>query len=511
MWKLTEKKKIIVAILISVFVGVVGTIGVNLIINSKTTNETKNVSATSANEKETAKFEANAEKVNKKQKQANINITQINTDNFPLIKVYFSVMNEQNNIIKGLETKHFNISEKLLGDSYNVNESISDLKLMNEGESINLNLVMDVSDSMKGNKLQQAKNSANNFLNTVNYKSGDKIEIISFNDYIYINQPFSNEQNTLRNCIDSLNSEGATAFYDSLYTALSETNKQFGHKCIIAFTDGKDNRSQHSKQDIIDLSKKLSIPIYVIGVGNDVESQDLDVLSKESNGYYKSISDIKDIEDIYKDIFNKQKAQYVLTYTSKNSQVSNDWRNITIDLNSDEYNVSTNTKFIPKQAINVDNNSINVRNVYQNDIIELNNNLKEDLMTAINKYNSYWFAAMTNKNANLIVNSTQIEKNRTNSMIQDMKDKGKSYVGYMTKTIFDLDSVNLESQNGQYIAYISDSEYFNDIYYTGTSLEPLPNHKLWKYKLIYDNNSKTWLVDSHTALSEFNPVNKREF
>lgn len=501
-----KTKYIICSIVILAAICIIGFMISKGMLDKNSTNSTAISNAVTSEENQNAKKD-----MENSQKQAKINVTQVNTDNFPLIKIYFSVIDDQNNKLNNLDIKYFKIGEKFGENSYDSNNIISDLKLLNENEAINLNLVMDVSSSMNGEKIKQAQNSANNFLDIVNYNSGDKIEIISFNDSIGINQSFSNDKQSLKNCISNLKTNGGTAFYDSVYTALVETNKQFGHKCVIAFTDGEDNKSHYSENDIVSLSKQLSIPVYIIGIGSDIKSQPLEKLALQTGGYYKSVSDINNIETIYKDIFKNQKAQYVLTYTTNNSKVSNDWRTISISLNNDQYIGNIETQFIPKQSISVDTSKIAINNSYQNDNIKLDNNLKEDLMTSINKYNSYWFAAMSNKNANLIVNSTQVEKDRTNGLIQDMKDSGKSYVGYMTKTIFDLDSVKLELQNGKHVAYIDDSEEFKDIYYTGTSPEPQPNHKLWRYKLIYDSNSKIWLVDSHTALSDFNPVNKREF
>lgn len=73
-------------ILISAFVGVIGTIGFNRMMNPKTTNEVKDAPTTSLNSEQKLGDESKAEVVSLKQRQANINITQVNADNFPLIK-----------------------------------------------------------------------------------------------------------------------------------------------------------------------------------------------------------------------------------------------------------------------------------------------------------------------------------------------------------------------------------------------------------------------------------------
>lgn len=100
---------------------------------------------------------------NNNAKQAKINITQVNTDNFPRIKVYFSVLDENDNVISKLNSKYFKISEGLNSNSKTINQVMSEFKLPDEDESLNLNLVMDVSDSMQGLKIQQAKEAASNF------------------------------------------------------------------------------------------------------------------------------------------------------------------------------------------------------------------------------------------------------------------------------------------------------------------------------------------------------------
>ena len=44
--------------------------------------------------------------------------------------------------------------------------------------------------------------------------------------------------------------------YDSLVMGLNQTNLQGGAKCVIAFTDGKNNNSASTSNDVINLSKK---------------------------------------------------------------------------------------------------------------------------------------------------------------------------------------------------------------------------------------------------------------
>lgn len=280
------------------------------------------------------------------QKNVNISVSQVDSSNFPEIKLYFSVYDDNNELIKELSLENFKLIEV-----NSLEEKITSLKEPSGEESICMNVVMDISSSMGNGKLNESKQAAKNFLDIVGFNSGDKVELISFNNSYNVIQQFTNNKNLLINAIDNMSSAGDTALYDALYKALLETNAQSGSKCVIAFTDGKDNSSLVTQDYIIDLSKKLAIPIHIIGVGTDVDTDMLKRISQDTGGQYIAISDFNRLEEIYKDIFKKQKEQYVLTYTTKNTNANNSWQELQLEILNNNYKGTRTTKFMPKSSI----------------------------------------------------------------------------------------------------------------------------------------------------------------
>ena len=104
--------------------------------------------------------------------------------------------------------------------------------------------------------------------------------------------PFTSSATLLNSAIDAVSPTGETALYDALYWALQRTNLKSGSRVVIAFTDGEENSSHYSLNDVITLSQQTGIPVYIVGVGGDVNRSSLQSLASSCNGtYYDAASD----------------------------------------------------------------------------------------------------------------------------------------------------------------------------------------------------------------------------
>ncbi len=104
-------------------------------------------------------------------------------------------------------------------------------------------MVADVSGSMDGAPLAEAKNIMINFINSVQFDAGDLVELTSFSTGVRLEQEFCDDPNVLTNDINALYTDDMTSLYDALYTAVERVATQTGARCVIAFTDGNDNYS----------------------------------------------------------------------------------------------------------------------------------------------------------------------------------------------------------------------------------------------------------------------------
>lgn len=278
------------------------------------------------------------------QNSAKLKITQIDSNNFPQVDMYFTVENSQGEIIENLTKNNFNLIE-----SESFTPEIKDLKFVRNEEAVSINMVMDVSGSMS-NDINTCKRIALNFIENIDFNIGDTVETIEFNDVCKINNYFTANKQSLINSINGMETDGQTALYDSLIMALKETNKNDGAKCIIAFTDGLDNRSKSKYNDVIQLSKNLGIPIYIIGLGKEVDTTVLKEICDKTEGEFISIDNIDKLNDSYNRILRKTKSQYVLTYDSNEVDDSSNLINMNLMLNSLSYIKEYDFNYNIKQA-----------------------------------------------------------------------------------------------------------------------------------------------------------------
>ena len=252
-----------------------------------------------------------------------MNIRQIDNSNYPEMVVYADITDMSGNNIDNLG-KYDIVADEIdtKGNIHHVD--LKDvIKIIGE-EKISINLVIDKSGSMTDyNSMQQVKNAVYALINYMDLDDGDCMEIISFDDYVYLNQEFTTDEYKLKKAVDSLYPEGMTSLYDAIYSALYQAYYADGARCVVAFTDGLENNSSYTYNDVASLAKSTGIPVYIVGVGGEYDSQIYTRLADECGGAYYSASrtDIERVlTDIYINLYTEQRDYYVLRYNTSNTK-----------------------------------------------------------------------------------------------------------------------------------------------------------------------------------------------
>ena len=289
-----------------------------------------------------------------------IDIVQVDNVDFPLIKYYTNISDENQNVVKGLGKDNFRMYE--IYDDGSQNEvQIEEIYQILHSDDVFINLVIDKSDSMSEyNKMNEAKTAAKWFLNEIGSQSSNYVEITGFDSYVYLNQSFTNDFNALYDAIDNIYPSKRTALYDAICAALNSTYLQKGAKCVIAFTDGMENESSYTYDDVVRICNATGIPVYIIGIGEEWEYYNLSNLARECNGKFisaktQNLSEI--LASIYYDIYLMQREMYLVTFISPNNNNGNISR--TIKLLADEnqgYTGVASRKYIPVPMDNIFSN-----------------------------------------------------------------------------------------------------------------------------------------------------------
>lgn len=286
----------------------------------------------------------------------NVKVQQVDASGYPMVKLYVQLQDSAGDVPEKLDSNFFYVRKEDAKASY-VRQKVAQVTQLNELEALNIDMVADVSGSMDGYPLDEAKSLMGEFISTVQFDAGDRVELTSFSTGVYLQQEFTDDASRLYDCIDGLYTDDMTSLYDALYTAVTRTAAQNGAKCVIAFTDGEDNYSNCTAQDVINTAQRYSVPIFIVGVG-EVNSYEISGIAEATGGEYYSIGDIGSIMEIYDQIYKQEKELYMIEYRDETGAGISDVANIKVGYHSREYGGEEDYSYTPKILMSVDGSTV---------------------------------------------------------------------------------------------------------------------------------------------------------
>ena len=187
---------------------------------------------------------------------------------------------------------------------YNVKKEARDIMLIIDSSKSMLDRGFD-SNNPKKDKFSAVIEVVNDFIAK---RSSDRIGLINFASSAFIASPLTFDKEYLVNILkkQTVGLVGSrTAIYDSLleaeYILAGSSAKS---RIAILLTDGADNMSRTTFRDILELTKKSSIKLYIIGIGekSDIDTQKLEELAKEAKGRFYLVSQKRELANIYREI-----------------------------------------------------------------------------------------------------------------------------------------------------------------------------------------------------------------
>jgi Ca-activated chloride channel family protein len=170
----------------------------------------------------------------------------------------------------------------------------------------NVYLVADTSGSMRGEKLDQAKEALQVFLDEIQGDT-ERVGLVQFasdvNTLVYMDE-LGHNRAALEAAVDSLWAEGDTALLDGVYEAYVRL-QQLGDKerinAIVVMTDGRENYSTISFNQLMREMRNPQVPVLIFSVayGSDADMQTLQAISEPSGGRVLT-GDLETIRDLYR-------------------------------------------------------------------------------------------------------------------------------------------------------------------------------------------------------------------
>ncbi len=220
-------------------------------------------------------------------------------------KLYFS----KNQSVVGLSLLTYKSGNK---DGYfmlNASPSIQIDK--NNIENKDITFILDVSGSMSGEKLEQAKKALLYCINNLN--EGDHFNIIRFSTEAY--SLFKNLENVdkqkmseAKSFINDLQAIGGTNIEEAFNLAFKNYQQSSRTHFVVFLTDGKPTIGEMNEDKLVKRilnSNKTNSRIFTFGVGNEINTHLLDKLTDATKAWRTYVSDEEDIEIKVSNFYDK--------------------------------------------------------------------------------------------------------------------------------------------------------------------------------------------------------------
>ncbi|MCH8900712.1 MAG: VWA domain-containing protein [Chloroflexi bacterium] len=173
-------------------------------------------------------------------------------------------------------------------------------------------LALDVSGSMAGGALTQAKTAAHRFLNDL--APQDTVAIVAFGNAVVPLLAFTTDRAAAGAAIDGLTASGSTALYDatvaSIRLAVDSGNSRLA---VVLLTDGVDDGSLLSRADALATAQTLGVPVFAIGLGTGIDRAYLQELAQGNGGRFAETPSPQGLAQLYAEAAELLRGQYILT------------------------------------------------------------------------------------------------------------------------------------------------------------------------------------------------------
>jgi VWFA-related protein len=242
----------------------------------------------------------------------------------------FGVFDKQDEPIPGLRKEQFSITDD--GQPAEVVAFESSTKI-----PLRVGILLDSSKS-SGGYLANEKEAATFLAEHVVHSAADRAFVAAFNQGLKIFQDFSSDTGGLAQKLDGLKPAGGTAAWDVLDYACREKLKgqQIDgpvRRVIILLSDGNDNMSNLSHEQVLKTALRAGVTIYIIAPEANRAEDTLKKLAANSGGEAffprKPAEWAAAVNHIKSDVEN----QYLVTYTRTAAATNAEFHNLKIKVN----------------------------------------------------------------------------------------------------------------------------------------------------------------------------------
>ncbi|HEY1219731.1 MAG TPA: VWA domain-containing protein [Bryobacteraceae bacterium] len=253
-----------------------------------------------------------------------------------LVVCHTTVVDKSGHLVTDLPASAFSVSENGAPQTIKV--------FKREDVPVSLGLIIDNSGSMREKRAKVAA-AALDLVKASNKE--DEVFVVNFNDDAYLDLPhgkdFTNDMTEMEEALSHIDSRGGTAMRDAIRMSIDHV-KQKGHhdkKVLVVVTDGNDNSSIISLENLVKAAQQSEVLIYSVGLLSEEERREavrakraLEELATATGGETFFPKDLSEVDRYAEDVARDIRSQYTIEYSPSNTAMDGSYRTIKVAVNA---------------------------------------------------------------------------------------------------------------------------------------------------------------------------------
>lgn len=253
--------------------------------------------------------------------------------NVEMVLLPVSVTDDRYRSISGLARERFQLSED--GKPQEI------VSVVEVDDPISVGLIFDGSGSM-ADQIELCKQAVRAFVEHAH--PDDEYFLIEFSDHPHLLSGFTPRVDRILSLIGGARGGGRTALYDAIYLGLAEMqHARHPRRILLVLSDGADNHSRYSPNDIRQSLRESGVQIYTIGVFDPSPYRttpeevrgpsNMAGLAEMSGGRGFVLGNPAYLPDVTAKISRELRTLYRISYYPTNKVHNGQWRKIEVEVN----------------------------------------------------------------------------------------------------------------------------------------------------------------------------------
>ena len=266
-----------------------------------------------------------------------------------LTTVNATVVDHDGHVVRDLPRQAFDLYED------GVLQTIT--QFTNERVPVSLGILLDVSDSMFGRRIQEARDAIDRFVVDL-LDPADEFSILAFNHQQRLLTRWTTDRTAASRVMQPLRPSGSTAIYDAIVATLplvEERNRQ--RAALIVISDGDDTASDVTLREVRSALLRSDAFVYAVGIdpsdrwpiNAQVNRSSLQELTDQSGGRTLVVHDTADAMTALSAIAEELNSQYLIGYSSSKA-ADGQFHSIRVRVRDTDYRVRARNGYVAPPA-----------------------------------------------------------------------------------------------------------------------------------------------------------------